>query len=208
VPARLPVAKVVPMPAAALRPAASLGVEWRGSWAPQEADEAARVAELPALQRLLLTTDGTVTTALATIVDEPVAVRMLSQDAVAIADDDADLALWAGANVLERRVLLHGAHSDTPLLYAASRIVPHRLPRPARDALLYGEIAIGLVLRTHEIETFRVPLSVGIKPAGDDAAAHLGHGLMCWRTYAINANGRPVMIVHEQFPAAGFVAQR
>ncbi len=196
------------MPATALRPAAPLSVEWRGSWAPREADEAAAVAELPAFARLLLTTDGTVTTALAAIAGEPVGVRTLAQESVALSDDDEQLSLWTGAKVLERRVLLHGAHSRTPLLYGASRIVTHRLPRPARDALLGGEIAIGLVLRTHEIETFRVPLSIGIKPASYEAAAHFGPRLMCWRTYAINAGGRPLMIVHEQFPAAGFGAQR
>jgi chorismate-pyruvate lyase len=189
-------------------PASTLGVEWHRSWAPREADDCARVRELPALHRLLLTMDGTVTTALATIVDEAVGVRTLAQHSVTIDRDDEELVLWAGGKVLDRRVLLHGAGSGAPLLYGASRIVAHRLPRAARDALVGGTIAIGLVLRTHEIETFRVPLSVGIRPASEEAAAHLGPGLMCWRTYAINAGGRPLMIVHEEFPAAGFGAQR
>jgi chorismate-pyruvate lyase len=193
--------------AAALRPA-SLGVEWQGSWAPRDLGDAAVVAALPALQRLLLTTDGTVTTALAAIAGEPVGVRNLGQHTVAIDGDDAALALWSGAKVLERRVLLHGTDSGTALLYGASRIVTHRLPRPARDALLDGGVPIGLVIRQHEIETFRVPLSVGVKPASGAAAVHLGPGLMCWRTYAINASGRPLMIVHEQFPADGLGAQR
>lgn len=189
--------------ATALRPAPA-DVRWHGSWAPGTADEAARVAQLPALQRLLLTTDGTVTTALATIAGEPIGVRTLSQEVVALAEDDAELALWAGGNVLERRVLLYGAETGTPLLYGASRIVAHRLPRAARDALVSGGVAIGLVLRAHEIETFRAPLSVGVAPASDAAAAVLGPGLMCQRTYAIRAQDRPLMIVHEQFPAAGF----
>ena len=191
--------------AIAIRPAPpNAGVHWHGSWTPREADERASVARLPALQRLLLTLDGTVTTALATIAGEPVAVKMLSQEVVALAQDDAELALWAGGNVLDRRVLLHGADSGTPLLYGASRIVAHRLPRPARDALVAGGVAIGLVLRAHEIETFRTPLSVGVAPASEAAAAHLGPGLMCQRTYAIRSQGRPLMIVHEEFPAAGF----
>jgi chorismate-pyruvate lyase len=184
------------------------GVRWHGSWSPCEAAEAARVEQLPALQRLLLTTDGTVTTALAAIAGEPVAVRTLSQAVVALDEDDERLALWKGGNVLERRVLLHGADSGTPLLFGASRIVGHRLPRAARDALLAGGVAIGLILRAHELETFRVPLSVGVGPAGTEAAAHLGHGLTCQRTYAIRAQGRPLMIVHEEFPAAGFGAPR
>ena len=189
--------------ATAIRPAPA-GVRWHGSWASQDEDEAARVARLPAAQRLLLTTDGTVTTALATLAGERVCVRTLSQDVVEIDEDDEELALWAGGKILDRRVLLSGAGSGTPLLYGASRIVAHRLPRPVRDALLHGGAAIGLVLRAHEIETFRVPLSVGVAPASEAAAAHLGPGLMCQRTYAIRSQGRPLMIVHEEFPAAGF----
>ncbi len=183
---------------------AAAGIEWRGSWAPREADDVARVVELPTVQRLLLTTDGTVTTALATVVDEPVAVRMLWQHTVALAADDEQLDLWAGGEVLERRVLLHRAGSGAPLLYGASRIVAHRLPRAAREQLLAGTVAIGVVLRSHRIETFRAPLAVGLGPASDGAAAQLGDGQMCHRTYAINAAGRPLMIVHEEFPAAGF----
>jgi chorismate-pyruvate lyase len=191
--------------AAALRPATA-GVQWNGTWAPRDADGAAAVAELPAIARLLLTTDGTVTTALASIADEPVGVRLLAQHAVAIDADDAELAARAGADVLERRVVLHGACSGTPLLYGTSRVVLHRLPSAARAMLLGGDVAIGLVLRALELETFRVPLSAGIGPAGDEAAAQLGSGLACFRRYAINHAGRPLMIVHEEFPADGFGA--
>jgi beta-ribofuranosylaminobenzene 5'-phosphate synthase len=185
---------------------ASQDVEWHGAWTPSRADDAARVAELAVAQRLLLTTDGTVTTALATLLDEPIGVRVVGQRTTALVEDDDELSLWAGGEVLERRVVLHGVESHTPLLYGASRIVAQRLPRPARDALIDADVAIGLVLRTHRIETFRTPLSVGVKWASEDAAAQLGVALMCWRTYAIHAGRRPLMIVHEQFPAAGFGA--
>jgi chorismate-pyruvate lyase len=156
----------------------------------------------------LLTTDGTVTTALATLVDEPVAVRILDQHADVLAHDDDELALAAGESVLERRVLLHGARSGAPLLYGASRIVLHRLPAGAREALRSGDGAIGMVLRAHRLETFRVPLCVGLRAACAGAVAQLGSGLMCRRRYAINASGQALMIVDEQFPADGFEASR
>ncbi len=191
------------MLAAALRPAPRPGVEWHGSWAPRDPDDAARVAELPAAQRLLLTLDGTFTTALEALAGEPLGVRVLGQHVAVVADDDHELALWAGAKVLERRVLLHGAVSGAPLAHGASRIVTHRLPRTVRDELSRGDVPIGLVLRRHEIETFRAPLSFGIVPASDEAAAHLGPGRVCRRTYAINAGGRPIMVVCEQFLAGG-----
>ncbi|HEX2772146.1 MAG TPA: chorismate pyruvate-lyase family protein, partial [Micromonosporaceae bacterium] len=153
-----------------------LNVAWHGSWSPCRAVEVARVADLPVLQRLLLTTDGTVTTALSTVVGEPIGVRTLDQRATVLAHDDDELAMKAGERILERSVLLHGAASGTPLLYGASRIVLHRLPRGARDALLGGGVAIGLVLRSYELETFRAPLSIGVRPASEAATPHLDSG--------------------------------
>jgi chorismate-pyruvate lyase len=186
----------------------SLGVEWHGTWSPRRENHAVRVAELPPVQRLLLTTDGTMTTALATLLDEPIGVRTLYQDTAVLTDADDELALWAGDTVLERRVLLHGADSGTPLLFAVSRIVASRLPQAARAALTGGAVAIGIVLRAHEIETFRLPLSIGVKPATNEAARHLGGALMCSRRYLVKAGGRPLMSIDEQFPAAGFAARR
>jgi chorismate-pyruvate lyase len=183
-------------------------VQWQDTWSPTRDDEAARVAQLPALQRLLLTTDGTMTTALAMLAGEPIGVRLLYQDTTVLAQDDDELSLCAGGEVLERRVLLHGAESGIPLLLGASRIVARRLPRAARAALIGGDVPIGLVLRTHEIETFRAPLSLGVKPASEEAARHLGAAPMCWRRYLIKTANRPLMSVDEQFPAAGFTASR
>jgi len=186
----------------------ALGVEWQGSWSPRDPVQKAWLARLPVLARLLLTTDGTVTAALAALMCEPVDVRILDQRTAVLADDDEELVLEAGATVVDRRVLLRGAQTGTPLLYGASRIVSRRLPRGARDALIDGGGAIGLVLRSCELETFRAPLRVGVQSAGDGAASHLGSGLMCRRRYAINAGGHALMIVDEQFPADGFAAPR
>jgi chorismate-pyruvate lyase len=186
----------------------SVGVEWQDSWSPTRDHEAARVAELPALQRLLLTMDGTMTSALATLAGEPIGVRLLGQHTTVLAQDDEELSLACGGEVLQRRVVLHGVRSGTPLLLGVSRIVAHRLPPAARAALAGGDVAIGLVLRTHEIETFRAPLGIGVRPPSEEAARHLGRDLMCWRRYLIKAGKRPLMSVDEQFPAAGFAASR
>jgi chorismate-pyruvate lyase len=183
-------------------------IEWHGAWLPPGEREAVGVAELPALQRLLLTTDGTMTTALAKLLGEPIGVRLLQQHRTVLATDDEELSLPAGREVIERRALLHGVESGTPLLVGVSRIVTQRLPRAARAALLAGDVAIGLVLRTHEIETFRAPLGIGVRRASDEAARYLGAAPMCWRRYLIKAARRPLMSVDEQFPAAGFAAGR
>ena len=180
------------------------GIEWRHAWMPSQPHETELVRRLPALQRLLLSTDGTVTTALGTLIDEPIGVWLLDQELHSLDYDDYELQLEAGRQALIRRVLLYGSRSGTPLLFGSSRIALSRLPRAAGDALRSGDVPIGLVLRTHHIETFRAPLSIGVKPASEEAAALLGAGLMCRRTYAIEAGGLPIMIVQEQFRAGGF----
>ncbi|HEX8159426.1 MAG TPA: chorismate pyruvate-lyase family protein [Solirubrobacteraceae bacterium] len=184
------------------------GIEWHQAWSPRYEKEAVGVAELPVLQRLLLTTDGTMTTALATLLGEPIGVRLLHQDKTMLAQDDEELSLREGREVIERRALLHGAESRTPLLLGVSRIAVHRLPREARAALIDGVVPIGLLLRSHEIETFRAPLSIGVRRASDEAARYLGDTPMCWRRYLIKADRRPLMSVDEQFPAAGFAARQ
>jgi chorismate-pyruvate lyase len=180
------------------------GVEWQHAWSPSRPHEAELVRRLPALQRVLLTTDGTVTTALGTAMDEPIGVWLLNQEVRTLENDDAELRLGAGHEALIRAVLLHGARSGTPLLFGCSRIALDRLPRGARQALLTGDVPISLMLRSHRIETFRAPLSIGVRPASGMVAAALGPGLMCQRTYTIEAHRLPIMVVHEQFPAAGF----
>jgi beta-ribofuranosylaminobenzene 5'-phosphate synthase len=155
---------------------------------------------LAPLQRFLLATDGTVTPALSAYLREPVAVRVLRQDRVALSRPDGGLALAARRTILDRRVVLYGTRSGVVALYADSRIAVERLPAAVHDDLLSGELPIGLVLRRHRVETFRETLGAGRRPATGDAAVHLGPGDVCWRTYAIISGGQPLIVVHEEFP--------
>ena len=177
-------------------------LEWRGSWSPRDPVQAARLARLPVLQRLLMTMDGTVTTALETLVGERICVRTLDQREAMLAFDDDELELRAGESVIERRVVLHGAQSGTALLYGASRIVARRLSHAAGAALTDGDVAIGIILQSNRLETLRTPLRIGLGPATDDAVPHLGSGFMCRRRYAIHSGGQVLMVIDEQFPAA------
>lgn len=154
---------------------------------------------LPPLQRLLLSTDGTMTTALAAYHGEPIDIQLLSQHVVALSERDATLQLPAGGRVLWRRVLLYGRHSAARLLYGRSRVALDRLSQEVQAELLEGDAPIGLVLRQRRLETFRSLLDLDLRPASAEVARHLGVGLVCSKTYAIIAGGRPLMVVHEEF---------
>jgi len=49
------------------------------------------------------------------LLGEPIGVRLLCQHTTVLAQDDDELSLCAGDEVLDRRALLHGAESGTPL---------------------------------------------------------------------------------------------
>jgi chorismate-pyruvate lyase len=84
-------------------------------------EDAEWLDDLPAVQRLLLSTDGTMTTALAAYHGETIGVRLLGQDIVTLPEPDATLELFAGERVLARRALLVGKCSGTSFCYGRSR---------------------------------------------------------------------------------------
>ena len=159
-----------------------------------------RVADLTDLQRFLLATDGTVTPALAAYLGEPIGVRVLRQEFVTVDRAHPALALRRGRPRLERSVVLFGRQSGTAVLYADSWIALERVTSRVRDDLLSGELPIGLVLRRHRIETFREWLGTGRRIATPEVVAQLGPTEVCWRTYAVISGGRPMIVVHEEFP--------
>jgi chorismate-pyruvate lyase len=157
---------------------------------------------LPATQRFLLSTDGTMTTALAAYHGERVDIRLLGQEVLTLDEPDTTLELASGERILVRRALLVGTRSGASLLYGYSRVALDRLSPEVRAELLAGEAPIGLVLRDHRLETFRALLDLGVRSGRGEVAAHLGSGPLCFKTYAIFAGGRPLMVVHEEFPTA------
>jgi chorismate-pyruvate lyase len=158
------------------------------------------VEHLEPFQRLLLSTDGTVTTILAAYLGEPIGVELLGQAVIISDQPDARLEVGVGRRILCREVLLYGLSSGTLLVYARSRLVLDRLDAGVRADLLRGDIGIGMTLQKNRVETLRSKLECGMHPANSEVAKHFGPSMMCFRTYAIIASTRPLMVVHEEFP--------
>src|SRR5688572_17449884 len=87
---------------------------------------------LSALQRILLTTDGTVTDILEAFSGESVRVVKLFQEAKRIDHAVPALQLPWGENVLRRKILLQGRMSLVNLIYAESIIALDRLTERVR----------------------------------------------------------------------------
>ena len=154
---------------------------------------------LPSLPlRMLLTTDGTVTSLLEGSFGAPVAVDTLTN-----AVDDA------GARSLRRTAVLRLADSGRPLLRATSVLAVDRLPSAARTALLAGEEPIGSVLRAARLETRRelAPYREDTATAEDAAALGVEIGSPIFeRTYRIVSFSRELAVVTERVPATLFDA--
>ncbi|HZH62106.1 MAG TPA: chorismate pyruvate-lyase family protein, partial [Metabacillus sp.] len=93
-------------------------------------------SRLSAFQRILLTTDGTLTEILEAYLFEPIQVVKLFEKIIATKQDISPLDLKAGSEVIERKVLLQGKISRKNFIYAESVLVHERLELKFRDELL------------------------------------------------------------------------
>lgn len=164
------------------------------------------------LERVLLLTDGSVTTLLEAVFGEAVEVRTVVQRVVtADPEQAARLSVAAGDPVNYRVVDLVGAGSGRVFVHAVSLTPLDRLTEGARHDLLSAEIPIGVILRRHRLETRREILSVGEGRADESAARAFGLAadtpVLC-RRYVIVHEGRPLIWIQEQFAPGLFGTER
>jgi chorismate-pyruvate lyase len=159
-----------------------------------ERSRVAATTSAPSLPlRMLLTTDGSVTTMLEASFDDRVAVET-RENAV-------------DEGLLRRTAVLRLASDGRPLIRAVSEIALDSLPEPARVALLAGRQPIGTVLREAELETRRELAPYNAETATKEDAAELGvvPGTPVFeRTYRIVSRARPLATITERFPASLF----
>jgi chorismate-pyruvate lyase len=158
---------------------------------------------LSLLQKVLLTTDGTVTQLLEIYTGEKMRVEKLEHELITGAP--AALRVPATESVLSRRILLRGA--TRPYMYAHSWLVPSRMPQGMQEAILRTDTPIGQLWKAGRLETFRE--IVDFRREHDSAVAAL-FGVdtaMLSRTYVIHAGGLPMGLIVEKFPATYFVNQ-
>lgn len=158
---------------------------------------------LSALQRTLLTTDGTVVQLLEAWFDDPIGLAGHQQFTTPVGPTDGDLLPVGNEEILRRRVLLRGQRTGRNYIYADTAIVLDRLDPKLREDLLQTSTPIGRLLQLHRVETLREVLRIGRRPAaaladefGIDSADEL-----IFRVYRIVTNARPIMLVAEHFPA-------
>jgi len=164
-------------------------------------------ATLSTFQRILLTTDGTVTDILEAYLFEQIRVVKLLEELVAIAQDIPALELKQGTDVILRKILLQGKISRRNFIYAESIIVPERLDENFRDELLKTRTPIGKIWLEHKVETFKEILDSGKEPA-NGLSSHFTiepREDILFRTYRVISNRKSVMMITEKFPESYFL---
>lgn len=162
---------------------------------------------LSPLQRILLTTDGTVVQLLEAWFDDPIDLAGHQQCQTPVDRTDRDLQPAGEEQILRRRVLLQGRRTGRNYIYADTAIVLDRLPPGLSDDLQTTSEPIGRLLHAHRVETLREVLRTGRRPAaslagdfGIDSADDL-----LYRVYRVVAGGKPIMQIAEHFPLSPLV---
>jgi chorismate-pyruvate lyase len=176
--------------------------------------------DLDPFDRMVLTTDGTVTTLLAACTAEPIATRTMRQAGPATLEtllaatgcwwqpDAALLDLTPSERVVARRVILEGASSRVAYVVTESVIATDRLPGSLADGLQRTGASLGRVLAASCQDTRRELLHLTSSRAGEDAEYLDVHPdvMVARRSYLIVVGQRTAAIVTETLPRGPLAA--
>lgn len=156
------------------------------------------LGSLSSAQKILLATDGSVTTIL-DVLKGHVNIRTLVQE-FREADEEAAslLDIDVGDTINYRVVVIEG---EEPLIYAVSMIPLERLDNDFKEDLIRADIPIGRILRKHDIESRREIKTVSLeKPEPEMEDIFKTQVPMLRRTYNIIHKDQVLIWLMETFP--------
>ncbi|MEC4983957.1 MAG: chorismate pyruvate-lyase family protein [Oscillatoria sp. PMC 1068.18] len=163
-------------------------------------------SKLTTFQRIILTTDGTLTEILEAYLFEKIQLVKLSEGLVSISQEIKPLEIKIGTEVIDRKILLRGKISRNNWIYAESIIVPERLESNFRSRLLESQESMGRLWLEHKLETFKEIVDSSCHPAGKLAEYFKikPEDKMFSRTYRVFSNRQPIIMITEKFPESYF----
>ncbi|MDD1653450.1 MAG: chorismate pyruvate-lyase family protein [Methanomicrobiales archaeon] len=170
------------------------------------------MGRLSPVQKILLSTDGSVTQMLEVITGSPVRLETHSQH-VEPADGEtaAVLQCGEGEDVNHRVVTIRSDPTGKVLLTAVSHALVSRLPQEFREDLMQADIPIGKILLRHRIEARREIREIRATSADPGTAGILGilrGEPVLSRRYEIIHGGAPLLSIREAFPYHAFLDER
>ncbi len=166
------------------------------------------VGKLSPVQKMLLGTDGSVTSLLEIITGSPIEIETLAQSVMPAEKSIAEeLKIRPGEEVNHRIVKLKRADTGETLIYAVSHTPLKRLDPNFKDDLIGADIPIGVILKRHRIESRRDLTGAYISQADREIAGIFNifpRETMLSRNYTIIRHGEPLIAIKETFPYNSF----
>jgi chorismate-pyruvate lyase len=165
-------------------------------------------SKLSTFQRIILTTNGTLTEILEAYLFEKIGIVKLSEGLVSITQDIPLLQVKRGSEVIERKILLQGKISRKNFIYAESILVTDRLEAKFKNELLHSNIPLGRLWLEYKLETFKEIVDTAAETAAELAAYFpiQPEDKILSRTYRLFSQRQPIMSITEKFPASYFLA--
>jgi chorismate-pyruvate lyase len=155
---------------------------------------------LSEFQKILLTTDGTVTQLLEIHTGEKMRVVKLGH---AVVEGGPHWLQVPGTEpVLSRRIVLRGG--TRPWLYANSWLVLSRLPAGMQETLLHTDTPIGQLWRGARLETYREIVDFRRERDASIAGLFGSDAALLSRSYVIRSGGAVMGLIEEKFPMTHF----
>ncbi len=160
------------------------------------------LGSLSSAQKILLATDGSVTTIL-DVLKGHVNIRTLVQEFREADEEAADLLdIQVGDTINYRVVVIEG---EEPLIYAVSMIPLERLDNDFKEDLIRADIPIGRILRKHNIESRREIKTVSLEEGEAEMVDIFKNNVpMLKRTYNIIHKDQVLIWLMETFPYSLF----
>jgi chorismate-pyruvate lyase len=161
-----------------------------------------QAGKLSSAQKILLTTDGSVTSIL-DILKGRVHVKTLVQEFQKADKQVAEILNIDAGETVNYRVVVMGA--TEPLIHAVSYIPVKRLESNIEEDLIRADIPIGRILRKHSIESRREIKTVYVENMSDELHEIFKvNSPMLTRTYNIIHKGEILIWIKETFPYSFF----
>lgn len=157
-----------------------------------------KIGKLSNAQRILLTTDGSVTTIL-DVIRGHVEIETLEQKFISADSKMAQLLDINEGDTVNYRVVV--IQTDEPLIYAISIMAVERLENHIKEDLIRADIPIGRILRKHNIESRREIKSVYAEDQSPEInEIFKSDSPMLSRTYNIIHKDQILIWLMETFP--------
>lgn len=162
---------------------------------------------LSTFQRILLTTNGTVTDMLEAYLFEQIQLVKLAENLITIEENLTSLPVKENDRVIKREVLLRGKISRRNFIYANTYVFVENLDERFKSELLNSKTPIGKLWFEQKVENFKEIIDSGKEPA-QELSNYFGiepEDNLLFRTYYVYSQGKPTMMITEKFPESYFV---